>query len=73
MTGLMLRMRSWFFLHPEMEEIQRRKLQAHFMEERYEQLRNATIDGENEWFLELKKKNPDCVIRVFDECIEDKK
>jgi 3-deoxy-D-manno-octulosonic-acid transferase len=28
----------------------------------------ATIDGEDEWFLELVKKEPDCAIEVIKEC-----
>lgn len=28
----------------------------------------ATINGEEQWFLQLVKKNPDCALEVIKEC-----
>ena len=35
---------------------------------RLENIARATLDGETEWFLQIAKKDPSCVLRVIKEC-----
>ena len=35
-------------------------------------LQRATVDGEQNWFSYLRKEDPDCLIKVFKECDNDK-
>jgi len=55
------------------------KVTADLQEKRKEQdervgfLAKAALDHEGDWFLEIGRKNPECVIRVFSECRPDAK
>lgn len=40
---------------------------------RLKKLQKATLDGEEEWFLDMvKKKDPSCVLKIIEECENDK-
>ncbi len=38
------------------------------MQRRYTELRKATMNGEDDWFLRLIKNDPDCAMKVALEC-----
>jgi predicted DNA-binding antitoxin AbrB/MazE fold protein len=38
------------------------------LDRRLKKVTKATIDSEDEWFLELVKKDPDCALEVIKEC-----
>lgn len=38
------------------------------LDERLDNLARATINGEEEWFLRLVKRDPNCAIEVIKEC-----
>jgi hypothetical protein len=38
------------------------------LDRRLDDITKATIDSEDEWFLELVKRNPKCAIEVIKEC-----
>ena len=37
-------------------------------DKRVDNLFRATMDGEQEWFLDLVRRDPDCVMKVIKEC-----
>lgn len=38
------------------------------LDRRLDVISKATLDGEEQWFLDLLKRDPDCAIRVIKEC-----
>jgi len=38
---------------------------------RITKLFRATMNGEQDWFIDLVKKNPECVSEIIQECIND--
>lgn len=38
------------------------------LDRRLDNISKATLDGEEEWFLDLIKKDPKCAIEVIKEC-----
>lgn len=38
------------------------------LDERLSSVTRATLDGEDKWFLELVKKDPECALNVIKEC-----
>lgn len=38
------------------------------LDDRLDDLTKATIDGEEKWFLQLVKRNPNCAMNVIKEC-----
>ena len=42
------------------------------LDQRLEELTKATVNGEEQWFLQLVKRDPGCAINVIKECDIDK-
>ena len=38
------------------------------LNERLDKVTRATLNGETEWFLQLVRKDPECAIKVIEEC-----
>jgi len=38
------------------------------LNKRLESVTRATLNGETEWFLQLVRKDPECAIKVIEEC-----
>ena len=39
--------------------------------QRIRKIAEATLNGEQEWFLHLTEKDPECVLKVLKECDDD--
>lgn len=48
--------------------IQEHKQIRESLNHRLEKVTRATLNGETEWFLQLVKKDPDCVMEIIKEC-----
>jgi len=45
--------------------------QRKLLDDKLSHLTRATLNGEDEWFLELVKKDPECALNVIKECGEN--
>ena len=43
------------------------------LDTRLHDITKATINGEEKWFLQLVKKDPDCAVNILRECNHDSK
>jgi hypothetical protein len=42
------------------------------LDRRVENVTKATLNGEEEWFLRLVKKDPECALDIITSCADDK-
>jgi hypothetical protein len=45
-----------------------KKTNGEMMDRRLAQIFHATMNGEQGWFLDLVRKNPECAIEIIHEC-----
>jgi hypothetical protein len=48
--------------------IAEKKINGERMDRRITEIFHATMDGEQAWFLELIRKDPECALNVIKEC-----
>jgi hypothetical protein len=48
--------------------LETKKLNGAKMDRRITKIFHATMDGEQGWFLDLVRKNPECALNVIKEC-----
>lgn len=53
--------------------VENRKAKQKEMDERFKKIMKATLDGEDTWFLVLKKKGTSCIMKALDECEDEVK
>jgi hypothetical protein len=72
MVGMIARMSGlfdfWFGHNSLIKRIERLEAERKEYDSRIENLTQATLDGDEQWFLQVVKKDPSCAMRVVEEC-----
>jgi hypothetical protein len=62
-----------YFCKREKEQLSALQKERDAQDERLKELTKATLDGENEWFLSVVRKDPECALRVVQNCLKEDK
>jgi hypothetical protein len=54
-----------------LEQINQMEKEKTVLDNRYAKLAKATMDGDERWFLSVARKNPDCAMKIIEECRKD--
>ena len=69
MVGIIDKMKNLFGYHHQVSKIINGMENARKKDDaRIKELEKATIDGDEDWFLQMAKKDPSCALRVIEEC-----
>jgi hypothetical protein len=72
MVGIIARMSGmfdfWFGNNSLIKKIERLEAVRKEYDSRIENLTQATLDGDEQWFLQVVKKDPSCALKVIEEC-----
>lgn len=72
MVGIITRMSGmfdfWFGHNNLIKKIERLEAERREYDSRIENLTQATLDGDEKWFLQVVKKDPSCALKVIEEC-----
>ena len=49
-------------------ELEKLHRQRKILDKRISTLERMTLDGEDEWFIKVVRKNPSCALKVINEC-----
>jgi hypothetical protein len=49
----------------ELEKLQRQRIR---LDRRIDTLEKLTLNGEDEWFIQVVRKDPSCAIKIIKEC-----
>jgi len=54
-----------------LEKINQMEKEKAALDNRFLKLAKATMDGDERWFLSVARKNPDCAVKILEECQKD--
>lgn len=60
-----------YFCRREKEQLAALQQERDAQEERLKELTRATLDGENEWFLNVVRKDPECALKIVHDCLKE--
>ena len=59
------------FSVPYRDDIEKLKRQRRSIDKRIDKLEQVTLNGEDEWFIKVVRRDPSCALRVIKECDKD--
>ena len=69
---MLKKIRHMLYSHKQVNSyIQERSASGKTFDARLKRIYMATINGEQEWFIELVHKDPECAVKVIKECNDD--
>ncbi len=72
MVGVLMRISgmfdSWFGHRNLIKKVKIMEKERQEYDNRIENLTRATLDGDEEWFLKVVKKDPSCALKVIEGC-----
>lgn len=54
------------------EELKKLHRERKNLDRRIDSLERLTLDGENDWFLKVVKRDPECAIKIIKECSNER-
>jgi hypothetical protein len=68
MMGIIMRLKSLFDNIRDRSELEKLHRQRRTLDKRIDNLERMTLDGEDEWFIKVVRKDPSCALKIINEC-----
>lgn len=68
--GLFMKLKILFDTIRDRSELEKLHRQRKALDKRIDKLERMTLDGEDEWFIKVVKRDPSCAFKVINECGE---
>jgi hypothetical protein len=65
---LFMHLKSLFDNIRDKSEVDNLRKQRKILDRRIDRLEKLTLDGEDEWFIRIVRKDPSCALKVINEC-----
>jgi hypothetical protein len=66
--GILMRLKSLFDNIRDRSELEKLHRQRKMIDKRISTLERMTLNGEDEWFIKVVKRDPSCAFKVINEC-----
>jgi hypothetical protein len=63
-----MRIKSLFDTIRDKSELEKLRRQRKTLDKRIDNLEKLTLNGEDEWFIRVVRKDPSCALKVINEC-----